>query len=97
MHTTHPGSNYWWDPVRPIHKPFNNNNNNTFLLICREIRRQNEQHKNVAIMATTGMARLQFMNGMTIHNWSGYGDGHIPTETLIGHILTQPGYATTKE
>ena len=42
------------------------------------------------------MARLQFLDAMTIHNWSGYGDGHIPTETLIGQILTHPGYAATK-
>ena len=42
------------------------------------------------------MARLQFANGMTIHHWSGYGDGHIPVDKLIDHILTMPAYDETK-
>ena len=53
--------------------------------------------KHVSITATTGMARLQFQNAMTIHHWSGYGDGHIPVDTLIEHIMTLTGYAETKQ
>ena len=52
--------------------------------------------QHVSITATTGMARLQFMNAMTIHHWSGYGDGHIPIDTLIEHIMTLTAYQETK-
>ena len=51
--------------------------------------------KHVSITATTGMARLQFLNAMTIHHY-GYSDGHIPTDTLIEHIITLTAYEETK-
>ena len=58
----------------------------------REIRKELSNRKNVSITVTTGMARLQFQNAMTIHHWSRYGDGHIPVDTLIEHIMTPTAY-----
>ena len=49
------------------------------------------------LLQTTGMARLQFVNAMTIHNWSGYGDGHVPIDNLIARILTNSSYTDTKQ
>ena len=43
---------------------------------CREICKELQKDKKVDVTATTGMARLQFANGMIIHHWSGYGDGY---------------------
>ena len=43
-----------------------------FREICKELQKEQK----VDVTASTGMARLQFANGMTIHHWSGYGDGH---------------------
>ena len=42
------------------------------------------------------MARLQFANGMTIHHWSGYGDGHNDVHQLVEQILTNPSCVATK-
>ena len=62
----------------------------------REIRKELSKSKHVSITVTTGMARLQFLNAMTIHHWSSYGDGHIPVDTLIEHIITLTAYEETK-
>ena len=53
--------------------------------------------KKTYVTATTGMARLQYKHGMKIHHWSGYGDDHLPANRLVDLILTNPGYAMTKE
>lgn len=58
---------------------------------------QLQKNKRVAITASTGMSRLQFHNGDTLHHWSGYGDGHLDTQTIIGRILFNPAYKTLKE
>ena len=54
-------------------------------------------NKEVSVTATTGMARLQYENAMTIHHWSGYGDGHMNINCLIDQILINPSYTATKE
>ena len=43
------------------------------------------------------MARLQYKHGMTIHHWSGYGDGHLSANRLVEMIMTNPEYAATKQ
>ena len=43
------------------------------------------------------MARLQFVNAMTIHHWSGYGDDHKDINKLVEQILTNPSFADVKE
>lgn len=51
------------------------------------------QHdKKVFVTASTRMARLQFVDGQTIHHWSGYGDGHEDIQVLIERILTSASY-----
>ena len=55
-----------------------------------------KQHQ-VYITTTTGMARLQFVNAMTIHHWSGCGDGHKDIHQLVEQILMNPSYADTKD
>ena len=50
-------------------------------------------NKQVSVTATTGMACLQYENAMTIHHWSGYGDGHVNINKLIDQILVNPAYA----
>ena len=49
--------------------------------------------KHVAVTASTGIARLQFVNGQTLHHWSGYGDGHVDINILIERITTSASYA----
>ena len=53
--------------------------------------------KKVSVTATTRMVRLQYKKAMTIHHWSGYADGHLSADCLIGMIVTNPGYAATKQ
>lgn len=55
-----------------------------------------DNHK-IAVTASTGMARLQFNSGDTLHHWSGYGDGHLDTNTIIGRIKLNPSYTSLKE
>ena len=42
------------------------------------------------------MSRLQFTDGHTIHSWSGYGDGHIPIETLLPEIKISNNYMSSR-
>lgn len=53
--------------------------------------------KQIAVTTSTGMSRLQFPNGDTLHHWSGYGDGHLDLNTIIGRINLNPAYKTLKE
>ena len=53
--------------------------------------------RNVSCTASTGMARLQFVSGSTLHLWSGYGDGTLSTDLLIERILVNPSYEHVKE
>ena len=69
----------------------------TFPFIYRQIRNELENQHTVYITATTGMARLQFVNAMTIHHWSGYGDGHKDINHLVEQILTNPAYEDIKQ
>ena len=62
----------------------------------REIHKELQKDQNVDVTATTGMARLQFAKGMTIHHWSGYGDGHKNVHQLVEQILTNPSSEATK-
>ena len=43
------------------------------------------------------MAHLQYNNAMTIHHWSGYGDGHVPVDRLIEYIATNPTHKLKEE
>ena len=54
------------------------------------------QSKRVHVTVSTGMARLQFKNGHTIHSWSGYGDGHVPIANLLPEIKHSNSYTTTR-
>ena len=65
--------------------------------ISRKILTDLSARKKTYVTATTGMARLQYKHGMTIHHWSGYGDGHLSPHRLVKMILTNPGYASTKQ
>ena len=67
------------------------------LYLCRKIISDLSINKKVSVTATTGMARLQYIKAMTIHHWSGYADGHLSADRLIALILTNPGYAATKQ
>ena len=49
-------------------------------------------HGNISMTASTAMARLQFVNGQTIHSWSGYGDGYTDLNTLIERIQSHGSY-----
>ena len=51
-----------------------------------------QTEKKVAVTASTGMTRLQFVGGQTIHHWSGYGDGHEDIHILTERILTSTSY-----
>ena len=55
------------------------------------------RQKKVACTASTGMARLQFIDGKTLHSWSGYGDGHVPVEEIIQEIKISALYQETKQ
>lgn len=56
-----------------------------------------QQEKEVAVTASTGMSRLQFFHGDTLHHWSGYGDGHLDINTIIGRINLNPAYKELKQ
>ena len=47
--------------------------------------------------ASTGMSRLQFQHGFTIHSWSGYGDGHIYLEQLLPELKFSALYESTRK
>ena len=51
--------------------------------------------QNISMTASTSMSRLQFVNGQTIHHWSGYGDGH-DVNTLIERIRNHGAYRNVK-
>lgn len=52
--------------------------------------------KKVFVTSSTGMSRLQFHGGQTLHAWSGYGDGHLDYNTIIQRIDTNAAYSTLK-
>ena len=43
--------------------------------------------RNVQMTATTGVASANFGQGMTIHKFSGVGDGHLSTNALVNNIM----------
>lgn len=43
------------------------------------------------------MARLQFHNGETLHHFSGYGDGHLPVNTVIQQIQSNVNFINVKK
>lgn len=53
--------------------------------------------KTTAVTAATGMSRLQFKNGETLHHWSGYGDGHLDINTILSVMQTKSNYNDIKE
>ena len=52
--------------------------------------------QNISMTASTDTSRLQFVNGQTIHHWSGYGDGHTDVNTLIERIRNHGAYKNVK-
>ena len=52
--------------------------------------------ENFSMTASTGMSRLQFVNGQTIHSWSGYGDDHTDLNKLIERIKSHGSYRNVK-
>ena len=67
------------------------------LYFCREIKqRMDSKNIKTAMTATTGMSRLQFTHGQTIHHWSSYGDGHVDKNTLVERILNHAAYKDIK-
>ena len=65
-----------------------------FRQIISELMRR---HKNVAVTASTGIARLHFHNGQTLHHWSAYGDGHLHVDQLIQDITLSNIYEKQRE
>ena len=52
--------------------------------------------KVVAVTASTGIARLHFNHGLTLHDWSGYGDGHLDVNQLINEMSISSVYRQKK-
>ena len=52
--------------------------------------------QNISMTASIGMSRLQFVNGQTIHHWSGYGDGHTDVNALVERIRNHGAYKNVK-
>ena len=55
-----------------------------------------QRNKKIHITASTGIARLNFRNGLTLHHWSGYGDGHKNIDDLIQEIIVSVGNQNRK-
>ena len=51
-----------------------------------------KRKKNIAVTASTGIARLHFNHGLTLHDWSGYGDGHLDVKKLINEMTISSVY-----
>lgn len=47
--------------------------------------------------ASTGMARMQFQHGETLHHFTGYGDGHLSVQEVIDMLQHNPNYSAVKE
>ena len=47
--------------------------------------------------ASTGMSRLQYLNGKTLHSRCGYGDGHLNLPSLMKNIESSPLYTDTRK
>ena len=52
--------------------------------------------KEVHITASTGISRLHFKGGHTLHHWSSYGDGHLNVQQLLQEILISSTYESTR-
>ena len=48
------------------------------------------------ITASTGIARLHFSGGQTLHHWSSYGDGHLNVNTLIQEVMHSTSYERSR-
>ena len=57
------------------------------------------KRKYIAVTASTGIARLHFADGLTLHDWSGYGDGHMDINHLIRwfKFTLKPPYSEASE
>ena len=53
--------------------------------------------KSVNVTASTGIARLHFKGGQTLHHWSSYGDGHLPVDQLIQEVMISNTYETCRQ
>ena len=53
--------------------------------------------KAVHVTASTGIARLHFKGGQTLHHWSSYGDGHLPVDQLIQEVMISNTYENCRE
>ena len=52
---------------------------------------------NVAVTATTGIACTLYDNAMTLHKWSGIGDGRYEKHTILDKVLHFPEYADVRK
>ena len=67
------------------------------MYIFRDIRlKKLESMQNISMTASTGVSRLQFVSGQTIHSWSRYGDGHTDLNMLIERIKCHESYKNVK-
>ena len=65
-----------------------------FRCIINELRNRNIK---VHVTASTGIARLHFKDGHTLHHWSGYGDGHLNVDQLVQEISVSNIYEKQRQ
>ena len=68
-----------------------------YFVLYRAIIKDLCQHKVVHVTATTGMARLQYSKGFTIHSWSGLKDGRLSVNEVIHRIKNDANYTSTRD
>ena len=56
-----------------------------------------KKNRKVDVTASTGISRLHFHNGQTLHHWSGYGDGHLHVDKLIQEMTISNIYEKQRE
>ena len=61
------------------------------------IEHMNQNKKAVHVTASTGIARLHFKGGETLHHWSSYGDGHLPVDQLIQEVMISNIYESCRK
>ena len=72
-------------------------NEETYFYIFRQIVKKTlAKRKYIAVTASTGIARLHFADGLTLHDWSGYGDGHMDINHLIQEMTVSAIYKEKK-
>ena len=60
------------------------------------IKQLSDQQKNIAVTATTGIASSIYDNAMTIHKWSGIGDGRYGTDAIQGVVKHNASFSEVR-